>query len=46
MKEFEIYLQDLTPQAQERLAQYVDLSETNYDTFPLATVPFYEEGEV
>jgi len=46
MKEFEIFLGDLTPQAQERLAQYVDLSETNYDTFPLATVPFYEEGEV
>ena len=46
MEEFEIYLQDLTPQAQERLAQYVDLKETNYDVFPLATVSFDEEGEV
>lgn len=46
MKEFEIFLGDLTQQAQERLSQYVDLNETNWDIFPLATVPFYEEGEV
>jgi len=46
MKEFEIFLGDLTPQAQERLAQYVDLNETNWDIIPMATVPFYEEGEV
>jgi hypothetical protein len=46
MKEFEIFLGDLTPQAQQRLSEYVNLNETNWDIFPLATVPFYEEDEV
>ena len=46
MEVFEIYLQDLTPQAQERLAQCVNIEETNYDTFPVAIVPFFNESEV
>lgn len=44
MKTFEIYLQDLTPEAQERLSQYIDLKDSNYDVFPIATVDF--EGDI
>lgn len=43
MVTFEIYLQDLTPQAQERLSQYINLNDTNYDVFPIATVDFESE---
>ena len=43
MKTFEIYLQELTPEAQERLSQCIDLNDSNYDVFPIATVEF--EGE-
>ena len=46
MKTFEIFIDDLTPEAQERFLAFIgvdDAKETNYDVFPLATVDIEED---
>lgn len=42
MKTFEIYKQDLTPEAQARLEEFTG-GDDNYDVFPIATLEVEEE---
>ena len=43
---FEIYVKDLTPEAQKRLEKVIgNLNETNYAVFPLAVLEFEEEDD-
>ena len=43
MKEMEIYFQDLTPEAQERLIAFLGGENGNYDVYPLAVIAIEEE---
>ena len=48
MKTFEIFFEDLTPDAQKRLLEAAGLTqeyEANWDVFSLATIDILEEGE-
>ena len=45
MKEMEIYFQDLTPEAQERLIAFLGGENGNYDVFPLTTLTIEEEED-
>ena len=45
MAEFEIYLSDLTEQAQESLGKIIDLENSNYDVLPLTTL-YFEEDDI
>lgn len=43
MKSFEIYIQDLIPETQEKLIEFLGGENGNYDVFPLATLNIEEE---
>lgn len=45
MKEMEFYLQDLTPEAQERLITFLGGDNGNYDVFPFAILTIEEEED-
>jgi len=43
MKTFEFYWDDLTPECQERLYEFLDGENGNYDVIPFATLEIEEE---
>lgn len=44
---FEIYLNDLTDECKERLSKVIDLKDSNYDVYPLASLVLSDkEGEL
>ena len=43
MKTFEIFWDDLTPEAQQRLYEFLGGENGNYDVFPIATLEVEEE---
>lgn len=45
MKIFEIYWQDLTAEAQERLFAFLGGENGNYDVFPIATLEVEDEDD-
>jgi len=49
MKTFEIFFEDLTPEAQQRLLDVAGLNnvnEANWDVFSLASVDILEDNEI
>lgn len=44
MREFEIYINDLTEEAREHLESIIG-KEHNYDVFPITTLEFEEDDE-
>ena len=44
MKTFEIFIQDLKPEAQERLIAFLGGENGNYDVLPLATLETEEDA--
>lgn len=48
MKTFELYASDLTEEAQKNLCECAgikDISEANWDVFPITTIDFEDEDE-
>lgn len=48
MKTFELYASDLTPEAQACLCECAgikDISEANWDVFPITTIDFENEDD-
>ena len=45
MRSFEIYWQDLSPEAQRRLYDFLGGENGNYDVFPIATLEIEDEEE-
>ena len=47
-REFKLYFEDLTPEAQKRLLETAGVEkpiEMNWDVFPIAVIECYQEGE-
>lgn len=45
MRTFEIYFQDLTPDKQQKLFEFLGGENGNYDVIPLATLEEYDEDD-
>ena len=45
MRTFEIYFQDLTPDKQQELFEFLGGENGNYDVIPLATLQEYDEDD-
>lgn len=45
MRTFEIYFQDLTPDKQQELFEFLSGENGNYDVIPLATLEEYDEDD-
>ena len=45
MKTFEIFITDLTEEAQKRLIEELDAEDNNWDVFPLAMIDIEEDIE-
>ena len=45
MKQFEIYIQDLKPEIQEELIEFLGGENGNYDVIPIVTIDQYEDNE-
>lgn len=45
MRQFQIYIQDLKPEVQKKLIEFLGGDNGNYDVFPIATVDEFDEDD-